>query len=221
MKDMIQMIDKLKDMPSGLACFLEKWARKLPAVKMEVDSQTESIIGRLKSSVKPYQDKYKTYSSLPTEGRAKEKILSEIKEITSLEESSWQKGYVSGAVYHGDREHIDFLNQVYAIQSQSNPLHSDLFPSASKFESEIVSMTAQMLGADQTEDVCGVVSSGGTESILLAMKTYRDFAFTEKNIRKPEIIVPETAHAAFDKAGEYFKIRVIRTPVNFHLQGPV
>ena len=201
-------------MPSGLIQFLEKWLRKLPTVKAEIDSQTNTIISNLESSVKPYEGKFSTYSSLPSEGRSREEILSEIEEITSLEERRWQGGYVSGAVYHGDSEHIDFLNRVYAIQSQSNPLHVDLFPSASKFESEIVAMTAGILGAEKAEECCGTVNSGGTESILLAMKTYRDLAYAEKNIKKPEIIIPQSAHAAFDKAGEYFKIRVIRTPLD-------
>jgi len=214
MPDMDQMIEKLRGMPTGLVKFMEKWLRKLPAVRKEIDTQTEEIINDLESSVKPYEGKFSTYSSLPSEGRPQEDILSEIEEITLLEQSRWQGGYVSGAVYHGDREHIDFLNQVYALQSQSNPLHMDLFPSASKFESEIVSMTASMLGAGTKDECCGTVNSGGTESILLAMKTYRDLAYKEKNIRKPEIIIPESAHAAFDKAGEYFKIRVIRTPVD-------
>ena len=211
---MDQMIEKLKVMPSGLVQFMEKWLRKLPTVKKRIDSQTKAIIHDLESSVKPYEGKFSTYSSLPSEGRAREEILSEIEEITSLEESRWQGGYVSGAVYHGDSEHIDFLNRVYALQSQSNPLHVDLFPSASKFESEIVAMTAGMLGVEEFEECCGTVNSGGTESILLAMKTYRDLAYEEKNIKKPEIIIPQSAHAAFDKAGEYFKIRVIRTPLD-------
>ena len=214
MPDLDSMIEKLKCMPSGLVRFMDKWLRKLPAVRQTIDNQTEAILHNLESSIKPYEGKFNTYASIPSKGRPKEEILSEIEEITSLEESRWKGGYVSGAIYHGDKEHIDFLNQVYAFQSQSNPLHVDLFPSASKFESEIVSMTANMLGASKDHECCGTVNSGGTESILLAMKTYRDFAFTEKNIRKPEIIVPETAHAAFDKAGEYFKIRVIRTPVD-------
>ena len=214
MPDMDQMIEKLKVMPSGLVRFMEKWMRKLPAVRKRIDSQTKAIIHDLESSVKPYEGKFSTYASLPSEGRSQEEILSEIEEITSMEERRWQGGYVSGAVYHGDSEHIDFLNRVYAIQSQSNPLHVDLFPSASKFESEIVAMTAGMLGAKKAEECCGTVNSGGTESILLAMKTYRDLAYAEKNIKKPEIIIPQSAHAAFDKAGEYFKIRVIRTPLD-------
>ena len=128
MPDMDEMIEKLKVIPSGLVRFMEKWLRKLPTVKKRIDSQTNAIIHDLESSVKPYDGKFSTYSSLPFEGRAREEILSEIEEITSLEESRWKGGYVSGAVYHGDSEHIDFLNRVYALQSQSNPLHVDLFP---------------------------------------------------------------------------------------------
>ena len=215
MPDFDQIIEKFKGMPDGLAHFLEKWLRKLPSVKKEIDSKTESMISDLASIVKPYTGKFQSYNKLPESGIDRNEILDEIKKITNLEQKRWKEGLVSGAVYHGDSEHIDFLNEVYALQSQSNPLHSDLFPSASKFESEIVSMTAQMLGADKTDDeVCGVVTSGGTESILLAMKTYRDRGREVNGIRHPNIVIPVTAHAAFDKAGEYFKIKVKRIPAD-------
>ena len=221
MPDTDQLIEKLKYMPGGLVKFLDKWLRKLPAVNVKIDSQTESTINSLEPSVKPYNNKFNAYSNLPNEGQSYAEILKDIKKITILEESRWQSGYVSGAIYHGEGKHIDFLNQVYALQSQSNPLHTDLFPSASKFESEIVAMTANMLGAKRTKKCCGTVTSGGTESILLAMKTYRDCALKEKKIRQPEIIVPSTAHAAFDKAGEYFNIRVIRIPVDINYKADV
>ena len=71
-------------------------------------------------------------------------------------------------------------------------------------------MTANMLGG--VPGVCGTVSSGGTESILLAMKVYRDRA-SSRGITEPEMIVPSTAHAAFDKASEYFGITKIMVPV--------
>jgi glutamate/tyrosine decarboxylase-like PLP-dependent enzyme len=133
--------------------------------------------------------------------------------LHAKEEVVWKDGFVSGAVYHGNQEHIDFLNKVYAINSQSNPLHADVWPSTTKFEAEIVAMTANMLGgADQ--DICGTVSSGGTESILLAMKTYRDRARQEKGITRPEMVVPVTAHAAFDKASQYFNIKMVHIPVD-------
>jgi glutamate/tyrosine decarboxylase-like PLP-dependent enzyme len=79
-----------------------------------------------------------------------------------------------------------------------------------------------MLGADKTDDeVCGVVTSGGTESILLAMKTYRDRAREVNGIRRPNIVIPVTAHAAFDKAGEYFNIKVKRVPIDNNYQANV
>jgi len=152
MLDFNQMTEKVKWMPNGLAHFLEKFLRKLPSVKKEIENQTNSMVGDLESMVKPYTGKFQTHSKLPASGIDRKDILNELKKITSLEEKRWKDGLVSGAVYHGDSEHIDFLNEVYALQSQSNPLHSDLFPSASKFESEIVSMTAQMLGAGKTDD---------------------------------------------------------------------
>jgi glutamate/tyrosine decarboxylase-like PLP-dependent enzyme len=111
---------------------------------------------------------------------------------------------------------------VYALNSQSNPLHSDLWPSATKYEAEIVSMVAHLLGADVTGDeICGTVSSGGTESILLAMKAYRDWARDRKGITQPEMIMPVTAHAAFEKAAQYFNIKPIRLPVDQNYRADV
>ena len=149
------------------------------------------------------------------------KVLQDGSSMSDKEQQSWKKGYVSGAVYHGDAEHIKLLAQVYELNSQVNTLHSDLWPSASKYESEIISMTATMLGKTTRkshEEICGCVSSGGTESILLAMKAYRDRALQTKGIKKPELIVPVSDHAAFDKACEYFKIKKVTIPVGKDLQ---
>ena len=141
------------------------------------------------------------------------------------EEARWKEGFVSGAVYHGDQEHIEFLNRAYAINSQANPLHSDLWPSNTKYEAEVVAMTADMLGARQAaahgDEVCGVVSSGGTESILLAMKTYRDQARAQRRIRRPNMVLPTTAHAAFEKACQYFGIRLRHVPVGHDCRADV
>jgi glutamate/tyrosine decarboxylase-like PLP-dependent enzyme len=62
--------------------------------------------------------------------------------------------------------------------------------------------------------VVGTVSSGGTESILLAMKAYRDFARERRGIATPEIVAPVTAHAAFDKAARFFDMPLVRVPVD-------
>ncbi|MGB9521139.1 MAG: aminotransferase class V-fold PLP-dependent enzyme [Anaerolineales bacterium] len=168
----------------------------------------------LEKSIKPYRGRFLSFNELPKEGLEKKVIIDMMKELYKLEEPRWKDGFVSGSVYHGDMEHIDFENEVYAINSQSNPIHFDIWPSAFKFEAEIVRMTANMLGAKKTNDeIVGSVSSGGTDSILLAMKTYRDWARDTKGITEPEMVVPTTAHAAFDKASEYFCIKMVRVPV--------
>ena len=58
-------------------------------------------------SLKPYRDDYPTYSRLPEQGRDRAAILDEIEELKAKEEARWRDGFVSGAVYHGDAEHID------------------------------------------------------------------------------------------------------------------
>ncbi len=184
------------------------------------DQATAAIQGRA-ATIKSYRQQFTTYTTIPAAGRSRDEILAEMEEMRELEASRWGAGFASGAVYHGGQEHIDFLNQVYALNSQANPLHADLWPSTIKFESEIVAMTAAMLGAGRSgavpgavDEICGTLSSGGTESILLAMKAYRDQARAKRSITAPAIVAPTTAHAAFDKAGQYFNIEVVRVPVS-------
>ncbi len=200
-----------------MASWAFKHLKKIPWVQRRIQAEFGRMMADMEDGVKPYRGKFPTYARLPGTGVAREAILKEMEAMQAMEEARWQKGFVSGAVYHGDETHIDFLNKVYALHSQSNPLHTDIWPSSAKYESEVVSMTAHMLGADRVKTgakVCGVVSSGGTESILLAMKTYRDWARATKGIRRPEMIVPTTAHAAFDKAAQYFNIKIIHIPVD-------
>ncbi|HMZ37327.1 MAG TPA: aminotransferase class V-fold PLP-dependent enzyme, partial [Leptospiraceae bacterium] len=195
---------------------LDQWIRAIPSVRRQTEKEYESLLGGMEESMKPYRKDFASYPELPKVGRKRSDILKDIQKMKAREESKWKSGYVSGAVYHGDADHIDFLNKVYALQSQSNPLHFDLWPSINKYESEIISMTARMLGGTEdksADQICGSMASGGTESILLAMKSYRDFARRERGIRRPELVVPVTAHAAFDKAAQYFKIKLVRVPV--------
>lgn len=92
----------------------------------------------------------------------------------------------------------------------TNALHPDVFPSIRKFEAEIIRLTCTMLNGD--EKTCGALTGGGTESILMAMKTYRDYAINVRGIKKPEVVLSAGAHAAFDKAENYFGIKLVRIP---------
>lgn len=79
-------------------------------------------------------------------------------------------------------------------------------------ESEVVSMVLKMYNAPSSG--AGCTTSGGTESILMACKTMRTWAKAVKGINHPEMIVPVSAHAAFDKAGEYFGIKIHKVGVD-------
>ncbi|KAA0281888.1 MAG: aminotransferase class V-fold PLP-dependent enzyme [Chloroflexi bacterium] len=207
---LMKIIGKL---PPPMVAWAEKRLKKIPSIRRKIEKEYDELMGGLETSLKPYKDKFPAIARLPETGRSRAEILQEMESLRKREEAQWKDGFVSGAVYHGDEEHIEFLNRVYAINSQSNPLHADVWPSTTKFEAEIVSMCANMLGGEG-QAVCGTLSSGGTESIMLAMKTYRDWARDTRGIARPEMIAPVTAHAAFDKASQYFGIKMVKIPVD-------
>ena len=222
MVSMDRLTELLSRLNPRLVARIEKHLRKLPAVRAKIDQDTAELMQTLESELKPYRNELPNTRKIPMDGKQMDAILDNMAALQTRETDGWKDGYVSGAVYHGDTAHIDFLNKVYALHSQTNPLHADVWPSISKYEAEIVAMTAGMLGGNQAGDeICGTLSSGGTESIMLAMKTYRDRARAERGIRRPEMVVPITAHAAFDKAAQYFNIKMVRIPVDHNYRADV
>jgi glutamate/tyrosine decarboxylase-like PLP-dependent enzyme len=168
---------------------------------------------------KPYKGRFKSYHSIPKRGRDKDDIYKELSTMAREENARWKSGQASGTFYHAGDEHRKYLNKVFSLFSHVNTIQFDLCPSMFKMESEIISMTANMLNCDAVkehtpeDEVCGTMTSGGSESIMMAMKVYRDRGRAEKNISEPEIIMPHTAHPAFDKSGKYFGIKMVHIPV--------
>jgi glutamate/tyrosine decarboxylase-like PLP-dependent enzyme len=174
---------------------------------------SDDPLAELESSLKPYRGTLPTHARLPEHGVPRDQVLADLEQMAVAERSRWESGQVSGAVYEGEPEHIELLNRAYALHSQSNPLHLDVWPSAAKLEAEIVSMTAGMLSADRTEDqIVGTVTSGGTESIMLAMRAYCERG-RAAGIDRPVMVLPQTAHAAFDKAADAFGIEQRKIPL--------
>ena len=170
-------------------------------------SEMDFIAGFLEKSLKPYKGSVEGFKALPGKGVEKEKILAILSKLASSENRGWEEGRVSGAVYHGEDELVEFLEKIHSIYSQVNPLHVDVWPSVVKFETEVVSMCTSMMHGD--EGVRGSVSSGGTESILLAMKAYRDYYRKKKGTAHPQVVLPRSAHVAFSKACDYFEIEPV------------
>ncbi len=170
------------------------------------DTGISGMMEDLRKRLKPY-DPDSGISRLPDKGWRKDDILSMLEKYAEWENKQWKNGMVSGAVYHGGEELLDFLDKIYHLYSQSNPLHPDIWPSLTKMENEIVAMSSGIMNGN--EAVRGSVTSGGTESILLAMKTYRDYFRYKRGITQPEIILPTSAHAAFLKACDYFCMKPV------------
>jgi sphinganine-1-phosphate aldolase len=219
--DIAGIAAKLERLNPKVAATAERLGVAIPAVRARLDQEYVQLLAGLEESVKPYRGKAASYPRLPERGVAKDEVLRTVEDLAARERPRWRDGLASGAVYHGGDDHVEFLNRVYATTSQVNPLHADLWPSGAKFEAEIASMTAAMLGGDAvasdgpTRQIVGTVTSGGTESILLAMKAYRDRARAKAwgRITRPEVVAPATAHVAFDKAAQYFRIKLVRVPV--------
>lgn len=190
-----------------------KVLRSLPVISGRVASEIKKIERDIEHSLhkSDEDDDAGKLHALPAKGMADDKLVSLMESLAGNSDKRWQDGLVSGAVYHGEKDHLDVLNKAYALFSVSNPLHADIWPAVNKFEAEVIAMTAGLVnGGDK--NVCGTLSSGGTESIFLATKTHREFYRRAHGITQPEIIACVTAHAAIDKACEILGIKLIKVP---------
>lgn len=150
--------------------------------------------------------------SIPQQGRETETLLAEMRAMKTGD-AAWREGRTWSLVYYGGDAHHDAVMRGSNLFFDDNGLNPMAFKSLKKMESQVVQMTASMLNAPPK--CAGVMTSGGTESILMAVKAARDRARSKKPwIRRPEIVAPETLHVAFDKACHYFGLRARYTAVD-------
>jgi glutamate/tyrosine decarboxylase-like PLP-dependent enzyme len=149
--------------------------------------------------------------AIPEHGIDKEALLDQMKQLRD-EDVRWRENRAFSLVFHQTDAHTDFLKDVYGLFFEENGLNPMAFKSLRTFEHDVVRMAAHLFHGDTS--TVGTMSSGGTESIMLAVRTYRDKARKEKPwIRQPEIIVPESVHVAFPKACKYFDVKMVLAPL--------
>ncbi|CAG8485660.1 8193_t:CDS:2, partial [Ambispora leptoticha] len=183
-----------------------------PGVKGKIRTEVDKAIKEIEEKVAPKKPGDARYLELPEEGLDEVRLKEELRRYRSMGDIKWEEGRVSGAIYHGGQDLSRILSEAYTMFSTSNPLHPNIFPGVRKMDAEVVAMVLNLYNAP--EGACGTTTSGGTESILMACKAYRDLAKDVKKVTNPEMIVPETIHAAFDKAASYFNISIIHIPVD-------
>ena len=187
------------------------WVRKIPFVKVKVKEEMEKAKEGLgKSFMKEIRGEV-VRAELPAEGVARAELLGELDSLGKDGEKDWGKGGVSGGLYNCSEDLTDLNTEVYRRFLWSNPLHPAVFPNIRKMEAEVVRWCCRLFNGGA--ESCGTMTSGGTESIMLAMRVYRDIGY-ERGIKFPEIMIPLTAHAAFTKAADYYRMKVTRVKMD-------
>jgi glutamate/tyrosine decarboxylase-like PLP-dependent enzyme len=141
-------------------------------------------------------------ASIPKQGRDKAELLQSMEELKKGD-ADWRHGRTFSMVYFGGEEHLALIKEAHDLFFSENALNPMAFKSLRRMELEVVQMTASMLHGGP--EAVGTMTSGGTESILMAVKACRDRARKLKPwIKAPEIVAPTTVHVALDKAAHYF-----------------
>jgi len=164
------------------------------------------------SDLYPYADRFDVNRRLPEHGRSHDDVIAELRAMAAEEDAFWETGKCSGTIYCGDHDHYAFMNEAFGLFAHVNALQRDMCPSQTRFEGEIIAMALDLMHADG--NAVGLVTTGGTGSICHAVLAYRDYARSIRGITQPNLIKPETAHPAFDKACHLFGVELRRAPVD-------
>ncbi|KAI8324773.1 PLP-dependent transferase, partial [Martensiomyces pterosporus] len=181
-----------------------------------VQRNIDKIVKDIEKSMNPDIPGESKYLAIPDKGMPDKDILAILERRQNEAGVDWQHGRVSGAVYHGGEDLVRLTNEAYAMFNLTNPLHPGVFPGLRRIEAEVVRMVLDLYNG--TDECCGTTTSGGTESIIMAVRAHVVWGREVRGIRHPNIVVPVTAHAAFDKAAEYFDIGITHVPVDAKTQ---
>lgn len=153
------------------------------------------------------------YWRIPQQGQTHPEILKTLKDYKK-DDANWADARTFGLIYHHSDEHEEFLKEAHNIYFSENGLNPLAFKSLKKLEHEIVRMACSLFHGE--EDAVGTVTIGGTESLLMAVKTYRDRKRKKQIFKKGplEIIAPQSVHVAVDKAAHYFGMKVVHIPLD-------
>lgn len=156
---------------------------RAPGVRNKVRQQVNESLAKVQGKMIPAGGT--RYLSLPKEGWTDEALLKELEALANMDHTRWEDGYVSGAVYHGEDELLKLQTEAYGKFTVSNPIHPDVFPGVRKMEAEVVAMVLSLFNAPP--NAAGVSTSGGTESILMAVLSARQKAYVERGVTEPEM----------------------------------
>ena len=149
--------------------------------------------------------------SLPAEGRPAAEVLAAL-DAAKADDVRWRSGRALTLAYVPPAEVLELQAAAYARFLGENALNTDAFPSLRMLQADVVDIVSGWVHGG--EEAAGFITSGGTESILLAVRAARERGRAERGVTEPEMVLAESAHAAFEKAADYFGVRSVRVPVD-------
>lgn len=204
-----ELLSEDESLKSRLKRRFFRLVRKVPAVRKRIEGE----IAKINEDFTKEAAKHGQFITvLPESGLKQEQILQKVDDYLDLGHYKWKEGFISGAVYYFNPDLVKLVTEVYGKASYTNPLHADVFPGICKMEAEVIRMTATLFNGSAKS--CGTMTTGGTESIMMACKAYRDYGRDVKGITKPNIVLPVTAHTAFDKSAKYFGMFTKLVPID-------
>ncbi len=147
---------------------------------------------------------------LPSKGVPRQELLARMRERKRAD-ADWRGGRTWSLIYPAGEDVDELLREANELYLYENALNPFRFPSLRRMEDEVVEMTAGLLHAGGNAG--GAMTSGGTESILMAVKTARDRAREERGVARPELLAPRSAHPAFAKAASYLGLELVQVPL--------
>jgi len=143
----------------------------LSFAKKKLLSKIQKVEEDIKKEIHKHSHKFT--ETLPEDPRPMKEIQSMLQELSKRDEGFSTTGKISGCRYGSDKQLELYIKDFAKEFLYHNPLHFDLFPASRQMEAEVISMTSTLYGKE--EDPCGIFTSGGTESIMLAMLAYRNW----------------------------------------------
>ena len=153
-------------------------------------------------------------------GKGKDEVFAALSEARGRD-ADWRHGRTFSLVYFAGDESLEVIRHAYGSFIHENGLSMDAFPSLRRFEREAIRDACALFGGAS----CGSMTSGGTESVLMAMKAARDWGRAKlaggDASRVLNVIAPTTVHPAFDKAAHTLVMRLVKVPVGADFKADV
>ena len=195
----IKLLRVYRRKPWKLLPFINK---RITQAVIEIKTKNKIEIDTLNNLVKDTFDIEPTI--LPENGLDNETL---IKYIETLKTHDTKYKLISGAMYDNKNEHQHIMIEAYKEFAYSNPMHGDIYNSIVFMERNIINILSNLLNNNVS---CGTITNGGTESLFLAVKTYRDL----NKSKHPNVVVPDTFHCSIDKICHYLCVSIIKIKTN-------